>query len=527
MEPQFLIVNIVSILSVITNLVLGFFVFFKNPKKEASLVYLLLALSISWFFIFFILGINSNDILLAYKYFAWATPVLLIFGNTLAVHFVLASFFSKTPIKKILQTVFYISSAILFVIYLILPANSFLGLPVSKMYFPNFIVAGEFYWTLVAYFAISAVVVLSLLIYKRFKSKKDHDDNTKNKVDYYIFGVVFMGYGFGSTGFPLVYGVDFPSVLMPFFGLYTVPLAYGIIKFLVLDIQVVAKRASLYGLSVTLVSLILLGLIFSNQWLVGNVEGFPFWLNPVVASIVTVGIGGWIWYKMRELDTLKYEFITIVTHKFRTPLTRIKWSVETLKLDESQEERDIATNEIKHSAQKLVDLTDMLVDLNRMSGISYQYRFEIVNLNTVVQEVYDSSKKRIDEKDLKYNFSFDDAFSKVVVDKQRFVFVLQILFENAISYTPSNGKIEVDIKRDQNGTVFSISDTGIGISEQELPYIFSKFYRSRKAKLIDTEGMGIGLFMSRRVIEHHGGRIWITSKGPNLGSTIFISLPEA
>jgi len=106
--------------------------------------------------------------------------------------------------------------------------------------------------------------------------------------------------------------------------------------------------------------------------------------------------------------------------------------------------------------------------------------------------------------------------------------VLQILLDNAAHYCPAGGPVIITIiSQGGRSIVVRVADTGVGISKDELPRIFNKFFRGTEAKKIDTEGMGIGLFMARRTIEKQGGKLWAESAGENKGSTFFIRLPAA
>ena len=110
-------------------------------------------------------------------------------------------------------------------------------------------------------------------------------------------------------------------------------------------------------------------------------------------------------------------------------------------------------------------------------------------------------------------------------DETRIKFVIQIFIENAIHYTKERGTIDINLYKKDNDIIFSVHDTGIGMDKNGLSMVFSKFYRASEARAIDTEGIGIGLFIAKEVIKRHKGTIWAESEGIDKGSTFSFSLP--
>jgi signal transduction histidine kinase len=105
------------------------------------------------------------------------------------------------------------------------------------------------------------------------------------------------------------------------------------------------------------------------------------------------------------------------------------------------------------------------------------------------------------------------------------VSALEVLVENAINYTPKGGQVQVTVHEERGRAVVAVRDTGIGITRDDQNRIFSKFFRSDAAKLADTEGVGLGLAITKSVIEKHRGRIWVESEGRDKGSSFFAAFP--
>jgi two-component system phosphate regulon sensor histidine kinase PhoR len=288
---------------------------------------------------------------------------------------------------------------------------------------------------------------------------------------------------------------------------------------------VVAKRALTYAIIIGSVGLGIGAINLANTWLLQTSPDFPDWLIPLVSSIGAVLIGGFVWERLRELDVLKYEFITVVTHKFRTPLTRIKWATEFLRKGPDDSEKEEAVQEIERADELLVELTDTLIGLSKAEDSSYMYSFEEFNISERLSKILNLAKNRISNKGLKISTSIADNLPHVQADARRLYFVLQILIENAIAYTPQGGFVNINVTEDRSWIRIEIQDNGIGVSKEDLPRIFSKFFRSASAKKADTEGMGIGLFMVKQIIERHDGTVCVKSDGLDKGATFIIKLP--
>ncbi len=233
---------------------------------------------------------------------------------------------------------------------------------------------------------------------------------------------------------------------------------------------------------------------------------------------------------MRDIDILKYEFITVVTHKFRTPLTRIKWASEMLKKSlpkEVGQEAHLAIEEVDNANELLVELTDMLVGLRKSDDVNYLYAFEEADVCALVEKASKNMTKHMQDKNLSFRFVCEPGVPTAMLDARRMQFALQIIIENAVVYTPSGGSVSVEVKTRGSHIAIEVKDTGIGISKDDLDRIFTKFFRSKEAKTTDTEGMGIGLFMARQIVDRHEGEIQVSSAGVGQGTTFTVELPRA
>lgn len=291
-----------------------------------------------------------------------------------------------------------------------------------------------------------------------------------------------------------------------------------------MNIKLIAKKAFVYIAISSIISFILIFLNYINNLIIKSSSGFPNWASSVIlAFITTIGLL-LVWRKIREADFLKYEFIDVITHKFRTLLTAIKWSSESL-IESVPENLKGEVSHIQKSTNSLVDLTNLLANLSITSEKTFGYNFIKLDLNSLIENVIFECSEKIKAKDITL-LSLPHSTILVLVDEQKINFVFQTLFDNAISYTGQGGKISIEISfPNEKDAVVKITDTGIGIGESEIKFIFTKFYRTESSKKTDTEGMGIGLYLAQRIIEKHDGKIWVKSEGNGKGSSFFVSLP--
>lgn len=522
--PQLLLINIFAVILVVINIILSIFVFRKSVPRDAQILIFFLSISTAVFFISYILGINIENVDLATLFFSFSSIVLL--AGVFMLNLIIEVFrVLKGLVKKLLLGFFYFTALIL-IITTFVSSDLFIKVSESPEQLFGRLLTGDYFFIVLIFWCLFSITVLVLLLMAFVKSRKQSNISLENKVIYVLVGFFIAG-GFGFFMIPMLYGVDVNPLLFFFSGLYIIPLVYGTASRNVSEISVVLKRGLVFLVLSASALLFFITMVKMNESLVSRVPGFPVWFLPLLVLSFIVAFVMYFWYTRTDMEVLKYEFLSVVTHKFRTPLTRIKWSVQLLETSKDVEEKSVAAEQIAESAQKLVDLTDILVDASKMEGRMYRYNFEMNNLNRIVREVYDSVKNRMEQKGISYSYDFDDGLSKIYADDRRLQFALHIFFENAISYTPKGGSIFVKIKKQDDEIIFSITDSGIGLTAEEKNFLFSKFYRGQRAKLADTEGMGIGIFMAKRIIERHEGKVWATSAGPNRGSTFLASFPNA
>jgi len=227
----------------------------------------------------------------------------------------------------------------------------------------------------------------------------------------------------------------------------------------------------------------------------------------------------------KHLNKMKSEYITVMSHKFLTPLNSIKWTAPSI-LDKSVkgEDKERFVKNIIESTDRLIELTSLLLRITEMEEGSFGYKLTQVDLSTITQNAIKDRKD--DAKQKKISMTFHKTkISNVIADKDRIKVVIDNFIDNAIKYTPEGGEIEVRLDNVKGDVQFRVKDSGIGISKKAQEDIFSKFVRDDRAISMHTEGSGLGLFIAKNIIEEHGGKVGFTSSEDG-GSTFFFTLPK-
>jgi len=228
------------------------------------------------------------------------------------------------------------------------------------------------------------------------------------------------------------------------------------------------------------------------------------------------------------VEKLKTEFVSLSAHQLRTPLSAIKWTLQML-LDEdlgeiTKEQREFI-EKIYESNEKMIRLINDLLDVTRIEEGRYLYRPVLASLENEVQFVVNSYKEEIEKRKLKLEFKEPKKkLPQVMLDVEKMRLAIQNLLDNAIRYTHSGGQVTISLKGDKNKVEFRISDTGIGIPKDQQKRVFTKFFRGANAVKIETGGTGLGLYITKNIIEAHDGKISFKSE-EGKGSTFYFSLP--
>lgn len=377
---------------------------------------------------------------------------------------------------------------------------------------------------------------LSLIVYLwRYYQNKDND---KLRLQYVGAGLVIF-LMIGSIG----------MLLLPFFDSYdyliTAPMA-GFLVLLTLSTLAVLKQ-ELIDIRIIVTEVIVFlaaGLVLTNNLMQAttNLEymssgfllaTFLFTAARLVSIIVGVlrqrralKVAN---AKMKDLMEMKDEFLQIASHQLRAPLTALRGLIEMqatgyfddLAADKVQEFR----KEMSGAANRLYELVNDLLRSLKMEGNKLPLEFGEVDLVKLINEAVETLKTNYDKRQLKLEFQAPEVgFPVIEGDKEYLRQILINLIDNAEHYTKTGGTT-VTLKQDGDAVVIDVTDTGIGITKEEMAKLFQKFARAARAQEFRHEGTGLGLFIARKIAESHNGSLSLASEGENKGTTAEVKLP--
>ncbi len=234
--------------------------------------------------------------------------------------------------------------------------------------------------------------------------------------------------------------------------------------------------------------------------------------------------------KLLELDQMRKELLTRVSHELKTPLVSI-FSCSELLIDyykEQMSEEVMKFVEIIHrGGKRLKDLIKNLLDASQIDAGKLKLNKEKANLIQIIRNTINYVKFLVDDRKISLDYDFPEEIF-IEVDKIRIEQVFTNILSNAIKNTPSKGNIGIKVKEEDNHIYITIKDTGVGLTKKEMDKIFKKFgkiERYGKELDVDIEGSGLGLYISKEIVNLHEGMIWVESEGRNKGSTFTIKLP--
>ena len=231
--------------------------------------------------------------------------------------------------------------------------------------------------------------------------------------------------------------------------------------------------------------------------------------------------------RLEELDRLKDDFISMVTHELRTPLTSVRSLAEILHTNSSlsdDQHRQFTAIIIKES-ERLTRLVGQVLNVQKIVSGKMQWHLAPVNLMHVILEAVESTRRLIEEKHIELSLNLDDNLPNIYGDHDRLIQVMVNLVSNAVKFCPSaDGAMAISLRADKGSVRVDVKDNGIGISKKDKLIIFDKFQQVKNLKTGRPSGSGLGLNITKHIVEFHKGRLWVKSK-PGKGATFSFAIP--
>lgn len=229
----------------------------------------------------------------------------------------------------------------------------------------------------------------------------------------------------------------------------------------------------------------------------------------------------------KKLDEAKVNFMSVVSHQLRTPLTTIRWYAEMLnsgdagELSESQKK---FVEEVHSGVIRLNNTLNLILNLSRVEGGHLKVLPQKINLFSITNLILHGLSSLISEKNISIMINMQDKDLEVMLDPQILTQVITNLLSNSIRYTNKEGKIEISAGKQDREIIYSIKDNGIGIPENQKSRVFEKFFRADNAINKAPDGNGLGLTLVKNLVEFWEGRVWFKSQ-EDKGTTFYFTIP--
>jgi PAS domain S-box-containing protein len=229
---------------------------------------------------------------------------------------------------------------------------------------------------------------------------------------------------------------------------------------------------------------------------------------------------------LKEVDRIKSEFVSAISHDIRTPLTTVQGYIDLLpragSLSEQQKE---FIARMQRSLSAVSDLVGDLLDISRIETGS-DLEMDTAELDVIIKQAVLELSPQFEAKEHDVQVHVPPTLSPIVGHPRRLRQVITNLLGNAVKYTPPRGKITVEASEGDHHILIAVRDNGLGIPVADQPYVFDKFFRVELPETRDIPGTGLGLAIVKSVVEKHGGRVWVDSE-PGQGSTFTLLLPKS
>jgi signal transduction histidine kinase len=235
-------------------------------------------------------------------------------------------------------------------------------------------------------------------------------------------------------------------------------------------------------------------------------------------------------YQAAQLaDESKSQFITIVTHELKIPMTSIRGYADLIRQGTVGPVTDGQLqflDTIRNNVDRMAELVSDLSDISRIDTGRLKIEIEALAINDYIRETVANLRPQFEKKNQQVEIGLSEDLPMVMADRARLVQILTNLLSNANKYTPEDGSVTISCSHDENKLSISLKDTGIGLSEAEQGQLFSQFFRSEQPEAREQVGWGLGLYVTRRLLELMGGEIGVDSQ-EGVGSTFWFTLPVA
>ena len=522
------IFSITSIIIFFSSIGFALTLYSGNTKSKLNRSWLSVSAAISiWgLSLYGVTSTNSGETALLWQY---ALDVAAIFIPIFYLFFIFT--FLNISIKYV--KIFLISTGVILSLF---SFSSLYKLGVAKDILGFYwIDPGPYYFLFPTFFITLALVATGFLVRAYIQNKEDPVFRGQIRNQILAGSIAFIG---GTTNF-------FPQFfdIYPFGNyfviLYLFFMSYSVLRYKFLDLKVASTQ--LFSGAMVLIFLFnLLQSVSLEEWFVrfiflGSVLLFSIFLVKSVYKEIEAREDLEILAKdleeanvrLRELDRIKSEFVSIASHQLRTPLTVIKGYASMI----IEGTYGRFPNKARGAISRIFEASDLMIasvedflNVSRIEQGRMQYNKSDFDVADLAKDVVNGLVPTATKKGLELSFKREHSNSFITNgDLGKLKQVFSNLIDNSIKYT-TKGSIEVYVSRVGGDIQFKVSDTGVGIPKDDVNKLFDKFIRARNAHEVNVSGTGLGLYVAKEIVEAHEGKIWAESEGEGKGSTFFVEL---
>jgi len=528
--------SITLLLGGFTALISGILVILHDRKREENKAWLALNVcSAIWSFSYFAM-INADRP----SYAADFNIILHAAAIYIPIFYFL---FILTVLRKFhTHRLVFFGSVICSLFLLVLnPTKFFVQDVIPKLAFRYAPDAGPLYFIFAIYFFTIVVYALVIIL----KKIRRTDDLIERKRLQYIWYFTIAGFAGGGSVFLLTFNIPVMPYPLILFALYPAISGYAIFKYQLFNIRMVTAQILTFGLWIFILirafladtqrdqlidsSLLLVSIVFGIFLIrsVGREVRSRERVEKLAADLETAN------ERLKELDKMKSEFLSIASHQIRAPITAIKGYASLIlegNFGNMNKELHDAVEVIFQSSNSMAIIVDDFLNISRIEQGRMKYDYADTSLLDVVTQVFNEQKPNVEKRGLSFDLHTEDGKAgerfTSYVDPGKIKQALTNLIDNAIKYTPKGG-INVFLERlgGEPGMIrIRIKDTGIGVPRDVAPKLFQKFARARGGISANVTGTGLGLYVVKQMVEAQKGRVWVESEGEGKGSTFIIEL---
>ncbi len=515
----------------IASLSFALFIIYKNWRDKVNQMFFLLM---------------TGMVIWSFGYWQWLSSTsygaasfwikIFSIGSTLIpafyLHWIILILKKETE-KHVLKLV-YILTVLIIILSLIFP-ELFIKSIIAKLSFPFWPEPGVLYhFYLASVYGLLVTYALTLLI----KAYKTSSLEIKGQVFYVILGSIF-GFGGGLTNFFLWYNVPVPPYGNFLVAAFPVFFGYAMLKHKLFNAKVASTELLTFSIWVfllirTTTSLTLQDFVINGGIFILTVFAGVFLIRSVIKEIeqkerlekmsIQLAVAN---DELKRVDGAKSEFLSIVSHQLRTPLTAIKGYISMMiegsygKLLETQ---STTLEKVFQSSERLIVLVNDLLNLNRIEDGRIIYTFAPVDMGQMIDDAIFDLKSMAENKGLKLAWIKPHGMPMAWADADKLRQVVINFIDNSIKYT-ATGSVTVSLRLENDYLIYQVKDTGVGMTPEGKARLFRKFERGEGGRLMYTEGTGLGLYVAKLMTEAHKGTIQGESEGKDKGSAFSIRIP--